>query len=308
MLVVVALGGNAIVQRGERGTATEQRAALREAADELASLAAAGHRLVVTHGNGPQVGRLLIADEALGKRLPPMPLDVHVAETQGQLGYLIQQEMTAALRRAGVSSTALTLITQVVVDPADPAFARPTKPVGPHLNQAQAAELRARRVPVGSVSGGGWRRLVPSPDPIAIVEEDALRALLAAGLVPVAAGGGGIPVVREGDGFRGVAAVVDKDLTAALLVAAARADLLLVLTDVERVQRGFGTPRADPLDRISVAAARAAIASGEFPAGSMGPKLEAAARAVEAGARAVVAGLGHAADAIEGRSGTEVVA
>ncbi|MFA5889663.1 MAG: carbamate kinase [Actinomycetota bacterium] len=308
MRIVVALGGNAILHRGERGTISEQRAVIREACEDLARLVVAGHQLVLTHGNGPQVGRLLVQNEVLPGQFPPLPLDVLVAETQGQLGYLIQQELVAALRRAWVPRCVVTVVTQSVVDVADPAMDHPSKPVGPHLTDSAARDLRARGHAVGAVSGGGWRRLVASPEPYAIVEEDALRALLERDVIPIAAGGGGIPVVREGNAYRGISAVVDKDLSAAVLVRAARADLLLVLTDVERVVRGFGTPDARPIDRLTIVDARAGLASGEFPPGSMGPKVSAAVQVVTAGGRAIIASLSQVEDALAGRAGTEIVA
>ncbi|MGZ4241184.1 MAG: carbamate kinase [Actinomycetota bacterium] len=308
MRVVVALGGNAILRRGERGTVTEQRAAVREACDGIARLATEGHELVITHGNGPQVGRLMLQDEAMPDRVPRYTLDVHVAETQGQLGYLIQQELAGALRRAGVTRAVATIVTQVVVDPADPGFADPTKPVGPFLSAKGAAEYRQRGITVKEAAGGGWRRVVASPEPLEIVEADALRALLAAGIVPVASGGGGIPVVRDGDSVRGVAAVIDKDLAAAVLTEAVDAHALLMLTDVEQVIRGYGTEHEEPLSKLSVSDARAGVASGEFPHGSMGEKVLAGARAVGAGARAIIASLDHASAALAGASGTEIVA
>ncbi|MGZ4206022.1 MAG: carbamate kinase [Actinomycetota bacterium] len=308
MRVVVALGGNAILRRGERGTVTEQRAAVREACDGIARLATEGHELVITHGNGPQVGRLMLQDEAMPDRVPRYTLDVHVAETQGQLGYLIQQELAGALRRAGVTRAVATIVTQVVVDPADPGFADPTKPVGPFLSAKGAAEYRQRGITVKEAAGGGWRRVVASPEPLEIVEADALRALLAAGIVQVASGGGGIPVVRDGDSVRGVAAVIDKDLAAAVLTEAVDAHALLMLTDVEQVIRGYGTEHEEPLSKLSVSDARAGVASGEFPHGSMGEKVLAGARAVEAGARAIIASLDHASAALAGASGTEIVA
>lgn len=307
MRAVVALGGNAILRRGDRGTIPEQRAAIRDACEGLARLAGQGYELVVTHGNGPQVGRLMLQDEAMPDRLPRFPLDVHVAETQGQLGYLIQQELAAALRRALAERPVATVVTQVVVDPADPAFLKPSKPVGPHLSNKGAAEYRARGITVDEVSGGGWRRVVASPQPKQVVEAAALRALIEAGVVVIAGGGGGVPVVAEGNGYRGVAAVVDKDLTAAVLVRTISADLLVIATDVERVARGFGTEREVWLDRLSVAEARACVDSGEFPRGSMAEKVLAAADAVDAGARAVITSLDHLVEAAKGEAGTEVV-
>jgi carbamate kinase len=307
MRVVVALGGNAILKRGDRGTVAEQRSAIREASDDLARLCIEGHELVVTHGNGPQVGRLMLQDEAMPDRVPRFTLDVHVAETQGQLGYLIQQELAAALHRAGVERGVVTVVTQVVVDPNDPGFTDPSKPVGPFLSAKGAAEYRLRGITVIEVPGGGWRRVVASPEPLEIVEAEAVRALLSDGIVPIAAGGGGIPVVREGETLRGVAAVIDKDLAAAVLVSAVHADALLLLTDVEQVVRGYGTDRAEPVAKLSVNDARAGVESGEFARGSMGEKVLAAARAVEAGARALIASLDHATEALAGTAGTEIV-
>jgi len=306
MRVVVALGGNAILKRGDRGTVSEQRAAIREASDGLARLCVDGHELVVTHGNGPQVGRLMLQDEAMPDRVPRFTLDVHVAETQGQLGYLIQQELAAALHRAGLERGVATVVTQVVVDPNDPGFTDPSKPVGPFLSAKGAAEYRLRGITVIEVPGGGWRRVVASPEPLEIVEAEAVRALLSDGIVPIAAGGGGIPVVRNGDSLRGVAAVIDKDLAAAVLVSAVDADALLLLTDVDQVVRGYGTDHAEPVAKLSVSDARAGVASGEFPHGSMGEKVLAAVHAVEAGARAVIASLDHATEALAGTAGTEI--
>lgn len=307
MRVVVALGGNAILKRGDDGTITEQRIAIREACDGLAMLVADGHQLVVTHGNGPQVGRLMLQDEALPDRLPRFPLDVHVAATQGQLGYLIQQELAAALRRVAHARPVVTVITQVVVDAGDPGFIRPTKPVGPYLSAKGVADFRARGVEIAEVPGGGHRRVVASPTPLEVVEADSVRALLDAGVVPIAAGGGGVPVVREGSGWRGVAAVIDKDLTAAVLTIAVGADLLLILTDADHVVRGFGTDAAEPLARLSTSEARAGIDSGAFPRGSMGEKVLAAAIVAEHGARAIIASITSPVAALAGNTGTEVV-
>jgi len=305
--VVVALGGNAILRRGERGTIAEQRAAIRDTCEDLASLVAAGHELVVTHGNGPQVGRLMLQDEAMPDRLPRYPLDVHVAETQGQLGYLLMQELSAALGRARAERPVVAVVTQVEVDPGDPAFEAPSKPVGPFLSKKGAAEYRARGLTVGEAPGGGWRRVVASPGPIAIVEAAALRALLAGGVVPIAAGGGGIPVVREGNAMRGVPAVIDKDLSAAVLTRAVEAQALLILTDVEGVMRGYGTDEATLIQTMSAVEAEAGVEAGEFPRGSMAEKLLAAVDAVRAGARAVIAGHASAVDALAGRAGTTIL-
>lgn len=298
MRAVVALGGNAIWPRGGRGTVAAQRAAIREACDPIAAFV--DGELVITHGNGPQVGRMLLLDESMPEEHPRYALDVHVAETQGMLGYLIQQEMFAAVGRHGDPRPCVTIVTQVEVDPADPGFVRPTKPVGPFLSEKGAAEYRTRGIPIGAASGGGWRRVVGSPEPISIVEVHAIEALLAAGTIPIVAGGGGIAVVREGNGWRGVPAVIDKDLTASVLARQLKADLLLILTDVDRVRDADGRE----LERLSVADARAGVEAGVFPRGSMGEKVLAAASAAEAGVRAVIARIDSAVDAAEGRAGT----
>lgn len=306
MRLVVALGGNAIVQRGEKGTPSEQRAAAREACEGLAELAAGGHELIVTHGNGPQVGALMIQQHAARASVPPMPLDVLVAQTQGQLGYVLQQELTGALHRRGVMRPVVSLVTQVVVDAADPAFLRPTKPVGPYLSPEEARDLRRASIPVTELPGGAWRRVVPSPRPRAIVEADALRALVASGTVPIAGGGGGVPVVAEGSGHRGVEGVVDKDLTAALLAEAGEAGGLVICTDIDRVLLDRGSRRERAVSRLTVDEACRALEAGQFPPGSMGPKIEAAVQAVKAGRRAVICSLEDVARALDG-AGTEIV-
>ncbi|MCA1831716.1 MAG: carbamate kinase [Actinomycetota bacterium] len=300
MRIVVALGGNAIQQRDDVGTAAEQRASIREACDALANLARE-HELIVTHGNGPQVGLLLAQNEAAAPRLPEMPLDVLVAETQGMLGYMIQQELNAAFVRAGVGRQAVSVTTQVVVDASDPAFVRSSKPVGSFLSRAAAAEMRRAGITITEVSGGKWRRTVASPTPIRIVEEGAIAALVQAGAVPIVAGGGGIPVVAEGNGTRGVAAVIDKDRTAALLARTFRAGMLLILTDVDAVEIDGRQYRELGADHAALA-----LANGVFPPGSMGPKIEAAVTARQAGIRVVIANLDKASEAVAGESGTEI--
>lgn len=300
MRIVVALGGNAILQRDDAGTAAEMRAAARDACTGIAALARE-HEIILTHGNGPQVGLLLAQNEVAAPRLPEMPLDVLVAETQGMLGYMLQQELNAALVRAHVRRHAVTIVTQVVVDPEDRAFTYPTKPVGFFLSAKAAARLKAAGLPVTDVGGGKWRRTVASPSPVRIIEERGIAAVLAAGYVPIAAGGGGVPVVAEGSGTRGVAAVIDKDRTAAVLAKALRADLLLILTDVESV-----LIEGKPVRRLAPEHAALALAAGVFPAGSMGPKIEAALDARKAGARCVIAHLDQAVEAVAGDAGTEI--
>lgn len=305
MRVVVALGGNALSPSGASGSVEEMRAALQSTARTLADLVADGTSLVLTHGNGPQVGQLLQQQELAADRVPPMPMDVCGALSQGQLGYLVAQAMDNELRGRGLASRVLALVTQVVVDGRDPAFRRPSKPVGPSYDRPKAQEIaHATGHVFGIQPDGRWRRVVASPYPLRLVEEGPLRALVDSGHVVVAAGGGGVPVVEHEGALRGVEAVVDKDRTAALLARAVGADTLLVLTEVPRVQVRYGTPEAEELSSLSVATARELLAAGEFPEGSMGPKVEACADFVEGGGQAAIGALEDVAELLAGRAGT----
>jgi carbamate kinase len=310
MRVVVALGGNALSPPGGTGTAAEMRAALAGTSETLADLVERGVGLVITHGNGPQVGRILLQQEHAADHVPPMPMDVCGAESQGQIGYLLAQSLDSALRRRGLGTRVLCLVTQVVVDGRDPAFRRPTKPVGPSYPRPQAQRIAHQTGHVFRIMPDGrWRRVVASPAPVRFVEEEPLLQVIGAGHVVIAAGGGGVPVVEHRRELRGVEAVVDKDLTAARLATLVGADALLILTAVPRVQVGYGTPAARELERLGVAEARRLLAAGEFPEGSMGPKVAACVAFVEAGGpRAVIAALDDAAAAIFGSAGTTIVA
>ncbi|MDP3713689.1 MAG: carbamate kinase [Mycobacteriales bacterium] len=308
MRVVVALGGNALSPAGGDGSVEELRAALRATAEPLAELVVDGVSLVLTHGNGPQVGRILLQQELSAGEVPPMPMDVCGAESQGQLGYLLAQAMDNALRARGVTAGVLTLVTQVLVDGRDPAFRRPAKPVGPSYDRPVAQRIARESGHVFAIQPSGrWRRVVASPLPVALVESEALVGLVAAGHVVVAAGGGGVPVVEHAGQLHGVEAVVDKDRTAALLARSVGADQLLVLTEVDRVQVGFGTPSARPLSQVTVTEARALLAAGELPEGSMGPKVEACIEVVEAGGGAAIGALAEVAAVLRGDAGTRVV-
>jgi carbamate kinase len=300
MLVVVALGGNALIRRGERADADVQRRNLETAVAAIAEVAA-DHDVVVTHGNGPQVGLLALQGEAY-KGARPYPLDVLGAETEGMVGYMLEQGLQNALPGRQVA----TLLTQVVVDAHDPAFARPTKPVGPMYTEAEALALAKERGWDVAADGDGFRRVVPSPEPLSVVELRVVSLLLAAGVLVVCAGGGGIPVVpaRHG-GLRGVEAVIDKDLAASLLARLLHADALLILTDVDHVVRDHGTPAAMPLSHVTAAELR----EMRFAAGSMAPKVEAACRFVESGAGfAAIGALGEAAAMLDQNAGTVVTA
>ncbi len=308
--LVVALGGNAIQQKRERGTAAEQFANVSRAMASVAELAHRGYRVVLTHGNGPQVGTILLqqaaAEEAEG--IPAMPMDVAGAMSQGQLGYMMQQCLQNELRKRGRPWPVATVVTQVVVDPHDPAFERPTKPIGPFYSAEKAEELRSRGFTVIEDSGRGYRRVVPSPMPAAIVEIYAVKTLVNSGTLVICSGGGGIPIVRDESGMlRGVEAVIDKDLGASLLAQRLDADRLLILTDVEKVSINFREPGQQELSRLSIEETKRYIEEGHFAAGSMGPKVQAALRFVEAGGKqAIITHLHKAIDALEGKTGTSI--
>jgi carbamate kinase len=309
MRAVVALGGNALSPPGATGSADEMRAALARTSSHLADLVTQGVGLVLTHGNGPQVGRILLQQEAAAPAIPAMPMDVCGAESQGQIGYLLAQSLDNALRARGSDVRTLCLVTQVLVDGRDPAFRRPTKPVGPSYDRPTAQRIAHETGHVFTIQPDKrWRRVVASPAPVGFVEERPLLQVIEAGHVVVAAGGGGVPVVDVNGELRGVEAVVDKDRSAARLARLVGADLLLILTEVDVVMRGYGTPSAAALPRLTVAEARGLLAAGEFPEGSMGPKIEAACDFVSGGGpRAVVTSLDRAADAVRGGAGTEIV-
>jgi carbamate kinase len=306
---VVALGGNALAPAGEEGTITEQFRHTRESLGAVVALARQGWRLALVHGNGPQVGNMLIQQEVARHLVPPLPLGVLVAATAGWIGYMIQQSLQNALARAGVARQVVTLITQVIVDPEDPALAQPSKPIGRVMEEATAKQLAAEfgwtLVPVP----GGWRRVVPSPLPRGIVERDMIRTLVVEGHLVIAAGGGGIPVYRDPQlGWEGVDAVVDKDRAAAVLGRELDADVLLILTDVDGVYENFGSPQARLLRRLTAREAETRLRVGQFGAGSMAPKVEAAIDFVRhGGRRALIARLDRGWAAVEGEDGTEIV-
>lgn len=307
-LIVAAIGGNALRTEDGVGSPSEWFVALLASLPPLLDLLAAGDGLVLTHGNGPQVGEELLRMEISKPVMPPLTLDLCVAETEGSLGYAIQQVLGNLLRKRGMPARVASVITQVRVDPRDPAFDRPTKPIGSFYTKAQAARMaKEHGWHVVEDSGRGWRRVVPSPRPVAVVETPLIRALVDAGMVPVAVGGGGIPVFDTPDGLRGVEAVIEKDLSTIVLARDLGADVVFFLTGIDRVAVDFGRPSQRFLDRLTVAEARRLLAAGEFPPGSMGPKVEAAVEFVEGGgARAVITSLDRIADAVAGRAGTTI--
>lgn len=310
-LIVVAIGGNALRSEDGVGAPSEWFEALAAFLPPVVDLIAAGHRLVLTHGNGPQVGEELLRMEIAKPVLPALTLDLCVAETEGSLGYAIQQVLGNLLRRRKLVAGVAAVVTQVVVDGADPAFRTPTKPIGPFYKKAEALRhAREYGWTVVEDSGRGWRRVVPSPRPVRVVEAPLVRTLVGAGIVPIAVGGGGIPVIETPTGFRGVEAVIEKDFATAVLARDLDAERIYFLTGVDRVAVGWGTPAQRFLDRLTPAEARRLLAAGEFPPGSMGPKVEAAVQFVEAGGAAAVitsldrlAGVDGGAGTIIGREG-----
>lgn len=306
MRVVVAIGGNALIAEGEEGTWPEQLAHARLVAEQLVSLREAGHEIVLTHGNGPHVGLLLLQQSLGSTEAPELPLDVLIAMTQGEVGYLLE----TALGEIDPGLPVTTMLTRVVVDPAsaDP----PTKPVGPFYSAEEAQRLaRERGWVVAPDAGRGWRRIVGSPRPLKILGFERIRSLMESGTLVIAGGGGGIPVA-EGDEdhqLHGFAGVVDKDRCSAELAVAIEADLLVLLTGVRRVALDFGTRWESQLSRLTVSDAVRGLAEGEFPAGSMGPKIESATRFIEStGGAAVIASAAHLADGVAGVDGTRIVA
>lgn len=297
MRVVAALGGNALLRRGEPADAERQRANVALAARSLAPIARE-HELVVTHGNGPQVG-LLALQAAAYEGAAPFPLDVLGAESEGMIGYMLEQALVNELPDRDVVS----LLTQVAIDPADRAFEHPSKPIGPVYGREQALSLAAERGFDVAPDGASWRRVVPSPEPRRILEIEPIRTLLASGAVVICVGGGGVPVARDAHGnLRGVEAVIDKDLAAAMLARDVEAQILLLLTDVPCIELDWGTPRARPLR----AATPQQLRELDLAEGSMGPKAEAAARFAERGGLAVICALDAAGEALAGRAGTAV--
>jgi carbamate kinase len=307
--VVVALGGNAILQPGQLGTFEEQLLNVDDSARRIVRLVEAGHEVVVVHGNGPQVGNILIQQDTAEQLVAPMPMDVCGAESQGQIGYLLAQCLENHLRRRRLAVPVCCLVTEAVVDQHDTAFANPSKPVGPFYSEAKAREMAIEQgFAMREDAGRGWRRVVPSPEPVQIVQLEAIRALVEHGALLICVGGGGIPVLLSADGtLAGTAAVIDKDLAAARLALDIGADVLLILTDVAKAFLGYKTAAQRALDTVSVAEMERYVAEGHFKAGSMGPKVEACLRLARAGGVGIIASLLEAFEAMEGKAGTRIV-
>jgi carbamate kinase len=309
MRVLLALGGNAMAGPDGRVRPEDQIGAATVAMGSVAELVARDVEVMVTHGNGPQVGDVLVKNEIAASVVPPVPLDWCVAQTQATLGFVLMNALDDALRARGIARRTVTLVTRTRVDADDPGFGRPTKPIGRYLPQDEAAVLVDHGETWEDRGPRGWRRVVASPEPREILDADAVRALVDAGFVVVANGGGGVPVVREPTGLRGVEAVIDKDLGAALLAQTVAAEVLVIATDVPHAMLRFGTPEAEAIGTVRVDRLRELAAEGHFASGSMGPKVEAACRFVEqGGTRAVISTLDRILDAVAGGTGTVVVA
>ncbi len=311
--VVIAMGGHAFIQPGERGTHEEHARNARAISHELMTLVDRGYNMVITHGNGPQVGNLLEREELSGSDVPPQPLDLLVAQTEGSLGYLLQRAMLNELRPRQAERYVVTMITQVLVDAADPAFARPSKPVGPFYSKQDAERARDRfGWVIGEDVGRGWRRRVPSPRPQQIVQRDTIRAAALAGNIVIAAGGGGIPVAMSSapdtDDYVGIEGVIDKDLTSGVLATDVSADLLIILTAVDGVYIDFGTPQQRRLGAVTMAECKQYIDDQQFPMGSMGPKVEAIYGFLERGGqRGLITDAQSLGPALDGQAGTHFI-
>ncbi|MGD0319884.1 MAG: carbamate kinase [Nitrososphaerales archaeon] len=309
MEILVALGGNAILRKGGKGTAAEQLAAIDSTSKRLVRLIVEGHSIALTHGNGPQVGNILLAYDLAKSVLSPMPLDVCGAQSQGMIGYMLQQSLENQLKSVGIAKSVATVLTQTVVSATDKAFAKPTKPIGRFYDEAESNDLEKRNGwSMINDSNRGFRRVVPSPNPVSFLESETIKCLFDEGTVVIAAGGGGVPVVKGARTGRyvGVEAVIDKDLAAALLAGLLGVDLLMILADVEGVFLNYGRPGQRLVDRMSVRAAKKYLAQGQFPAGSMGPKVEAAVRFIESGGkRAVIGSLEKVEATLAGEAGTD---
>jgi len=309
-LVVIAIGGNSIIKDPKNPGIARQWDAVRQTTDRIADVIAAGYQVVVTHGNGPQVGYILRRGEIAAKHgIHDVPLDLVVADTQGSIGYMLQQALDNSIRRIGISRTVLSIVTQVRVSPNAPAFQNPTKPIGGFMTEEEARKFEAEGWDVMEDAGRGWRRVVPSPTPETILEISPIHDLMMSGYIVIASGGGGVPVIRNEQGsLRGVAAVIDKDLASSLLAEQLRADMFLISTGVPQVYLNFNTPEQKALDSITLQEAQGYIDEGHFATGSMLPKMRAAVQFVRnGGPRAIITDPDNLLNAVNSEAGTHIL-
>jgi carbamate kinase len=305
---VIALGGNALIKEDQEGTIYEQFANTRQALKSIVKIIKDGWDIVVTHGNGPQVGAILLQNDLARDITPPMPLGICVAESEGLIGYMIQQCLSNMLKRDKIEKPVVALITQVIVDEDDPSINHPTKPIGPYYNNDEVPELIEEGYQVKK-QPDGWRIVVPSPDPKSIVEGDIIKNLLEDDIVVIASGGGGMPVIeKEGWGLDGLEAVIDKDLASERLAESINAELLLILTNVEKVYLDFNTPKQKPIEKISLKEIKKYYDDGQFPPGSMGPKILSAIRFLESGgSKVIISHVDKGWEAFIGKTGTHII-
>ena len=307
-LVVVALGGNALLREGEKATVSTYIRNLSVACRSICDIIEMGYRVVITHGNGPQVGNIYLQQEMSKSEIPPMPLDVCGAMSQGMIGYLIQNTLENELMRRGIDLKVYVILTRVLVDKEDPAFTNPTKPIGPFYSEKEKEKLKEKGWILKKQPNGLWRRVVPSPDPLSILEIDCIKKLLEIQCIIVAVGGGGVPVTLERGTLHGIEGVVDKDLSSEILASEINADILLILTNVDYVYLNYGSTNQIPIRKIQLQKLKELYIKGIFPPGSMGPKILSAIRFIEKGGkRAIITSIENAAEAISGNKGTQIL-
>jgi carbamate kinase len=309
-IAIIAFGGNAILPSKQKGLQSEQMNNARKAARLMITIVKKGYDLIIVHGNGPQVGNLLIQMEESVTKIPPYSLEVCDAMTEGSMGYMLEKALINELRKSSIDKEVATLVTQVVVDREDPAFDNATKPIGPFYSQYRASMLKKeKKWQMIEDSGRGYRKVVPSPKPIDVVPKRIIRDLVRAGKIVIAAGGGGIPVIIDGNGlFQGVEAVIDKDYAASLIAREAKADLFIILTNVSRVSLNYDTPDEEPISVMTVEEAKKYMAQGQFPPGSMGPKVDAAIEYIQnGGEKVIITSANHLKASLVNRSGTQII-
>jgi len=310
-LTIISIGGNTLIRKGEKGTIEEQFKHMEECMSYVVNLASENKKVIITHGNGPIVGNIVIRNEAARDIIPPMPLYICNADSEGGIGFMIQQALYNQLKQLNIKREVATVVTQVVVDKNDPAFSNPTKPIGPFYTREEAQKIqREKGWTIVEDSHRGYRRVVPSPKPLKVIEADIVKKLAQDGVIAIAAGGGGVPVIQTRNGnLQGIDAVIDKDLATAVLAKEIGAETFIDLTSVDRVYINFGEPDRTGLDRLTVSEAKKYLATGEFAPGSMGPKIEAAIEFLEAGGKEVIITTPELLElAIEGKAGTKITA